>query len=185
MEYFASTRNIGWLDKISITSPADKVTGKVTGGILWFFSGRENIKISRKSKLKSRGYIKLYPEAEHVSWIRLGVEQYRTSEVAGIRLSTISESDIIWNRGARYTHASLYTPFHYLSRCWEKLLRDGSFVETKSQLPAHSKIKRSRDFGFKTSSRFPRYWVFKCLSRVADKWIGLGRVEHSIPSSNI
>lgn len=33
-----------------------------------------------------RGYIKLYPEAEHVSWIRLGVEQYRTSRVVGIRL---------------------------------------------------------------------------------------------------
>lgn len=50
-----------------------------------------------EEQVEEQGYIKLYPEAEHVSWIRLGVEQYRTSEVAGIRLSTISRSDIIRN----------------------------------------------------------------------------------------
>lgn len=64
-----------------------------------------------EEQVEEQGYIKLYPEAEHVSWIRLGVEQYRTSEVVGIRLWTISRSDIIRNRGARYTAS--YTPFYY------------------------------------------------------------------------
>lgn len=64
-----------------------------------------------EEQVEEQGYIKLYPEAEHVSWIRLGVEQYRTSEVVGIRLWTISGSDIIRNRGARYTAS--YTPFYY------------------------------------------------------------------------
>lgn len=142
--------NIGSLDKISIASPS----GEVTGGILWFFSGREDIKStvdrgrasgSRIYQALSRGGARILDKAW--CWAISNFSSCRNQ----VRLS---RDRITRNRGARVHHLT-YVYYSLL----EKLAKMAKF-----QLPARSKIKRSRDFEFKTSSRFPRYWAFKRLS---------------------